>query len=305
MPSQEELDKQQLALADQEHALVQREQQQADTQERLSKHQHQVADQERANRLKTKELMLREQKLDDEKRVLHQEQRAVDNAKQQAASAGQQRSALVIPLLLIVCIVAGFYAFNHIEQQEKYFKQVTAASENIDKLARILSFTQDEVVMATSQLSTKKVELERTKLMLHELKQTTDQLQWEIVQLKNGYAVNNNTVNGDKASAITLSANTISAQLAELKAQLDDKHLMIDIDEAYIESQEHDLKEVQSSLKTKEDVLAQHQLSMTKKEAEISKLKEIIAQLSDKTPADTDTAHEAPKLDTVDAPSKD
>ena len=130
MPSQEDLDKQQLALAEQEQALTQREQQQANTQERLSGHQHQVADQERANRLKTKELMLREQKLDDEKQVLQQAQRAVDNAKQQALSAGQQRSALVVPLLLIVCIAAGFFAFSHIEQQEKYFKQVKNLRRN-------------------------------------------------------------------------------------------------------------------------------------------------------------------------------
>ena len=220
-------------------------------QQRFHEHQRRVADQERANRIKAQNLIQRERKLEDEQRVLQQEREMLEHTQIALKVNRQRRTAFMLPLLLVAAIAAGMMAFRNIEQQQQYFDQVTTASKNIDTLAKLLSVTQDEVVIATSSLSTKQVELERTKTMLADLKQTTDQLTMEIRQLKgDSYEF------AEDKSALSLSADNLTAQLATLKEQLEDKYLTNDINEVYIEYTENDLRKAQQKLKDQEKVLA-------------------------------------------------
>lgn len=234
-------------------------------QQRFQEHQKQVAEQERANRIKAQNLIQRERKLEDEQRILQQERQMLEHTHSALKTNRQRRSAFMLPLLLVAAIAAGMLAYRNIEQQQMYFDQVATASKNIDTLAKLLSVTQDEVVMATSSLSTKQVELERTKSMLDDLKRTTDQLHTEIQQLKgDSYA------SAEDKSALFLSAGNLSEQLATLKAQLEDKYLSDDINEVYIEYQENDLRKAKQQLESQEDLLKT-------KEALIESLRERLA----------------------------
>ncbi len=220
--------------------------------QRLAGQQQQVADQERANRIKAQDLIQREQRLEDERRMILQERKMLNNTQMTLKASRQKTTALMLPLFLVAAIAAGLFAFNHIEQQEKYFNQVANASKNIDALAKILSVTQDEVVIATSQLSTKQFELERTKGMLNELKDTTDNLQMEIFKLKG-----DTSSTAEEKSALTISADNLSEKFAILKAQLEDKYLSDDINEVYIEFQENDLKKTHQQLDQQAAMLAE------------------------------------------------
>lgn len=230
-------------------------------QQRFQEHQKQVADQERANRIKAQNLIQRERKLEDEQRILQQERKMLEHTHLSLKSSRRRRSAFMLPLLLVAAIAAGMLAYRNIEQQQKYFDQVTTASKNIDTLAKLLSVTQDEVVLATSSLSTKQVELERTKSMLDDLKSTTDQLYLEIRQLKG-----DSYETAEDKSALFLSADNLSEQLATLKAQLEDKYLTNDINEVYIEYQENDLRKARQQIQDQEDMLA-------RKDAQIESLR--------------------------------
>lgn len=221
-------------------------------QQHLAEHQQQVADQERANRIKAQDLIQREQRLEDERRMVLQERQMLTNTQATLKASRQRTTALMLPLFLVAAIAAGLFAFNHIEQQEKYFNQVATASKNIDALAKILSVTQDEVVIATSQLSTKQFELERTKSMLEELKDTTDKLQMEIFHLK-GYT----SSSAEEKTALTISADNLSEKFSALKAQLEDKYLSDDINEAFIEYQENGLKRAHAQLAQQTALLAE------------------------------------------------
>jgi len=221
-------------------------------QQHRAEHQQQVADQERANRIKAQDLIQREQRLEDERRMVLQERQMLTNTQTTLKASRQKTTALMLPLFLVAAIAAGLFAFNHIEQQEKYFNQVATASKNIDALAKILSVTQDEVVIATSQLSTKQFELERTKSMLEELKDTTDKLQMEIFQLKG-----DTSSSAEEKSALTISADNLSEKFAALKAQLEDKYLSDDINEAFIEYQENGLKRAHDQLAQQASLLAE------------------------------------------------
>ena len=238
-----------------------------DTQRRLAEHQQQVADQERANSIKARELMQREQKLKDEQALLEQERNMIQGAQEAIRSSRRQRSVLILPLLLITAVGAGLFAYENLEQQKRYFDQVTRASKSIDRLSQVLSLTQDEVVLTSGKLSNKQMELERTKEMLAELRATTDQLQIEIAQLK-GH--NEDAIEGKLA--LTESAGNLSVQLTILREQLEDKYLTNDINEVYIEYQENDLRKAQQALLEKERELAAQRQLIEKQQQRLSAL---------------------------------
>lgn len=238
-----------------------------DTQRRLAEHQQQVADQERANSIKARELMQREQKLKDEQALLEQERNMIQGAQEAIRSSRRQRSVLILPLLLITAVGAGLFAYENLEQQKRYFDQVTQASKSIDRLSQVLSLTQDEVVLTSGKLSNKQMELERTKEMLAELRATTDQLQIEIAQLK-GH--NEDAIEGKLA--LTESAGNLSVQLTILREQLEDKYLTNDINEVYIEYQENDLRKAQQALLEKERELAAQRQLIEKQQQRLSAL---------------------------------
>lgn len=237
-----------------------------DVQSRFEQNQRRVADQERANRIKAQSLIQREQKLEDEMRLIEQERKMLSQTQQSLKMNRQRRTAFMLPLLLVAAIAAGLLAFYNIEQQNKYFSQVTTASKNIDTLARILSNTQDEVVLATSRLSNKQIELERTKTMLSDLKSTTDQLQMEIRQLKG-----DTSESAEGKTALTQSAGNLVEQLALLNAQLEDHYLNEDINEAFIEYQENDLKRAEQRLKQQAELLEDQAHQIASLKANISK----------------------------------
>ncbi len=268
-PEEQELEQKIRALKLKEEALQRQAEQQQSIEARLKATQDDVSETERANRFKAKELMEREQKIKDETRLLKQEREAMLAAERRIGSRKQNRSSLLVPILLAACIGAGYVAFDHFNTNERYFEQMATASRNIDKLANALNMTQDEVLTRAEQLTAKKTELERTKAMLAELKQTTDRLQSEINLLKN----DRQTTPAEHQS-LTQSAQTLSTQLAELKEQLEDKYLTIDINEAFIDYQENDLRKLNLALKAQSESNAMKERMLDDREATINELKD-------------------------------
>ncbi|MDX1453303.1 MAG: hypothetical protein R3183_12160 [Oleiphilaceae bacterium] len=240
---QQELERRERALKTKEEALERRIQQQESTEQRFQSHQQQVADKERANQKKNQELLQRERKLNEDLRHLTQQQQLVVQQQQQLEERQKRRSLLVLPTLLLVCVIAGYTAYVHFNQQQSALKQATAASQNIDKLASVLNMTQEEVLRASNKLANKRSELEKTKSMLSELRNTSDRLQQEITLLRGDQA----TTLAEK-DALNQSAEILSEQLSKLKAQLEDEYLTIDINEAFIEYQEKDLAQQQNQV---------------------------------------------------------
>ena len=178
-PDPIQLEQKSRALKLKEDALNRQAHQQLKTEERIKANQEKVATKERANQVKTQDLIKREQKHKDDIFVLQGERRSFEDAQQSAATSAHR------PML---------------EKKQQHFGQIAVASKNIDKLASILSLTQDEVVNQSSALENKKGELDKTKQMLLELKNNTDQLKTELLQLRGDHA----TTATEKASSILL-----------------------------------------------------------------------------------------------------
>ena len=264
MASPEELQLEQKArsLKLKEDALKRQANQQQRTDSRLKAHQDSVAKKERANQFKTQDLIKRERKLQEDSTLLQRE-RETFSASQEAAASRRSSSITLLPVLLVACIVGGYFAYQQLEKRSFHYNQIASASKNIDKLANILSLTQDEVLTQSTALEIKKGELDKTKDMLFDLKQSSDQLRREIQLLKGDQA----TSASEKASLVE-SADILAQQLGELKVQLEDKYLTIDIIEALVDYQEDRLKNVKGELATKQELLAKHQDSLSEQQSQ-------------------------------------
>jgi DNA repair exonuclease SbcCD ATPase subunit len=159
--------KQQLeALEQREEKLSLKTAAQEATQNRIETHQQQVAETERANQLKAQDLIQRELRLSENERLLNRERKLLRETMTLRKTTRQKRSALVLPVLLVVCVIGGYLAFDNLNKQQQYFRQVQTASENIDKLAKVLNLTQERMLQAKSALTKKEVELNNTRKTL-------------------------------------------------------------------------------------------------------------------------------------------
>lgn len=138
-------------------------------QDRISAHQDALAEKERANQLKAQDLIQREHRLSENETILKREQSLFREQHKTRKQLQSKRSSLVAPILLIACVAAGYFAFENLDHQRTYFKQVKAASANVDKLARVLGITQQKMVKASSELEQKKLELEQAKELVMNL----------------------------------------------------------------------------------------------------------------------------------------
>jgi len=267
-PEELQLEQKERALKLKEEALNKQAEQQVRTEARIKEHQKSVAEKERANQLKSQSLIDRESKYKEESFLLNQERQSLLDVQQTVERKRQKPFVLIMPFLLLACVVAGYFAYEQLNTKEHHFEQVTAAADNIDKLAGLLSSSQENAQTASNELQNKQKELVKTRAMLVDLRMTTDQLQQEVTQLK---SPSDPSVLGDTALASFII--TLSDQLAILKAQLEENYLTNDVNEAYIEYQEKDLNTVkaqqqnlQASIENKEQLL----LEQDTKAAELS-----------------------------------
>jgi len=260
-PEALQLEQKSRALKLKEEALTRQAEQQLLTEKRIKDHQQNVAEKERANQLKAQDLIGREKKYKEEILSLNKERQDLLDAQQTLEKSRPKPFVLIVPFLLLACIVAGYFAYEQLNKKEQHFEQVTVASENIDKLAKLLNSSQDEVLLASGELINKKNELNKTKSMLLGLKNTINQLQLEITQLKG----NQETTESERL-ALAFSANTLSDQLAILKTQLEDKYLTNDINEAYIDYQQHDLNAAKTALSSQIETVQEKEHALTLKE---------------------------------------
>jgi len=163
--------------------------------------------------------------------------------------------------------------FEHLSQKKQNFEQVTTASENIDKLAKIINFSQQEMRSNSAELQDKKHQLEKTKVMLSELKITTEQLQYEIRQLKS----NQETSDAEK-TALSVSIKTLLTQFASLNTQLEDNYLTIDINEAFIEYQENDLNDFKQTLAKQINAIQLTEQSLEARQDQVTLLQQALSQ---------------------------
>lgn len=278
MASPEELNLEQKAraLRLKEEALARQAQTQSRTEKRISSHQEEVAQKERANRLKAQELSKREQKVEEDLLLIKRESASLMSRQSELEAKRKNANFILLPLLLLICIVGGYLAYDFVNQQKIQYSQIANASKNIDKLAGILNMTQEEVLDKTSALQNKKIELDKTKTMLVDLKTTSDQLQTEITKLKD-----TQNSNLDEKHALTSSADMLAAQLSSLKTQLEDNYLTIDINEAFIDYQENDLKVFKAALNDYQKQLAQKDGTLNEQQAKQLVLEELLSSSKD------------------------
>ncbi len=259
------------ALNLREDSLNRQAEQQSLTEKRLNTHQKEVAEKERSNRLKAQELTLREQKLQEDQQLLEQESLSLANRQVELASRQKKSQLFFLPVLLCVCIAGGYLAYDYVNQQKLHYALISQASKNIDKLANLLNITQDQVIDKSNDLLSKKLELDKTKQMLLELKITSDRLYEEI----NKFESSPLTASGEKTT-LSLSAETLAAQLASLRTQLEDNYLTIDINEAYIDHQENDLNLFKAALADHQKKLAQKEGSIQEQQVKQALLEELL-----------------------------
>ncbi len=264
---EQELERRERALRVKEDALERRVQQQANTEERLKAHQERVAEKERANQKKAQELIQRERKLNDDSLEVERQLLTVRRQRDNLEARQKQRSVLVLPLLLFICVAAGYASYLHFTHKQSALEQVTSATQNIDKLASVLNMTQEEVLRATNRLANKRNELEKTKSMLGEVRATSEQLQQEITDLRG-----NQAATLAEKEALSQSANTLAKQLADLRSQLEDEYLTIDINEAFIEYQESDLQQL-------EQLMAHYKNELATRDREIARQQDLLSAL--------------------------
>ncbi len=271
LPEEIILEQRTRALNLREDSLNRQAEQQTLTEKRLNTHQKEVAEKERSNRLKAQELTLREQKLLEDQQLLEQESLSLANRQVELASRQKKSQLFFLPLLLSVCIAGGYLAYDYVSQQKLHYALISQASKNIDKLANLLNITQDQVIDKSNDLLSKKLELDKTKQMLLELKTTSDRLYEEI----NKFESNPLTASGEKTT-LSVSAETLAAQLASLRTQLEDNYLTIDINEAYIDHQENDLNIFKTALAAHQKKLAQKEGSIQEQQVKQALLEELL-----------------------------
>ena len=272
-PDEFKLEQKSRSLHLKEEALTRQAQHQQKTEDRLQILQNEVSKTERANQLKNQDLIKRERKYADEHLQLQKERQALLETQQEETASRQKPLLYIIPLILITCIIAGYSAYDQINKKQRQFDQITVASKNIDKLANLLSMTQDQVIDKSSALSNKKNELDKTKTMLQALKGTTDQLHTEITQLKS-----NQSTSESEKTALATSAQTLTQQLSKLNEQLEDTYLTIDLNEVFIDYQENDLKVFKDVLATHKALLEEKDESLNKQQIQQQTLKQSVEE---------------------------
>jgi len=250
-----------------EEALSKQAEQQVRTETRIKEHQKSVAEKERANQLKSQSLIDRESRYKEESFLLNQERQSLLDAQQTIERRRQKPFVLILPFLLLACIVAGYFSYEQLNTKEEYFEQVTVAAENIDKLAGLLSSSQKDAQTASNALQNKQKELVKTRAMLVDLRNTTDQLQLEVTQLK-GTSDSSTLGETNLASSVV----TLSGQLATLKVQLEEYYLTNDVNEAYIEYQEKDLNTVKAQQKNLQTSIENKELLLLEKDTKTAAL---------------------------------
>jgi len=250
-----------------EEALSKQAEQQVRTETRIKEHQKSVAEKERANQLKSQSLIDRESRYKEESFLLNQERQSLLDAQQTIERRRQKPFVLILAFLLLACIVAGYFSYEQLNTKEEYFEQVTVAAENIDKLAGLLSSSQKDAQTASNALQNKQKELVKTRAMLVDLRNTTDQLQLEVTQLK-GTSDSSTLGETNLASSVV----TLSGQLATLKVQLEEYYLTNDVNEAYIEYQEKDLNTVKAQQKNLQTSIENKELLLLEKDTKTAAL---------------------------------
>lgn len=218
---------------------------------------------------RTRALNLKEDSL-----IRQAEQQALSLAKRQQELAVKQRKNqfYLVPILLVICIAGGYFAFDYMNQQQIQYHQIALASKNIDKLAALLNMTQEEVIDKSNALQSKKIELDKTKTMLVDLKAASDQLQAEITKIQE-----NPLTEGSLKASLNVTAESLASQLANLRTQLEDTYLTIDINEAFIDHQEHDLKTFKAALADYQTKLAKKEGSLNEQQAKQASLESLLA----------------------------
>jgi len=272
-PEELKLEQKSRALQLKEEALTRQAQQQGNTEERIKQHQDSVAKKERANQLKSQDLIQRERKFSEENLQLNKERQSLLQTRREVEETKKKSSVYIIPALLLTCVIAGYFAYDQMNKKQQHFNQISNASKNIDKLADILSRTQNQVMTKSSALKDKKTELEKTKGMLTELNNTSEQLRSEIANLK----TNQQTSEAERTT-LAESATTLSKQLETLKVQLDDNYLTIDINEAFIEYQDNDIAAFQSVLNEQKKILQLKDENLNEHIVQKQKLEKVIAE---------------------------
>jgi len=256
-----------------EDALSRTAEQQSKTEQRIKAQQESVAEKERANQLKAQDLIQRERKYNEENLQLNKERQALLQTKKEIHESKQKPTLYLIPFLLVACVVAGYFTFEHLNKKQAHFDQITYASKNIDKLANLLSQSQNQVMDKSSALQNKKTELNKTKNMLSDLKTTTDQLQSEISSLKS-----DKKTTDSEHSNLTTSAEILTSQLEALKAQLEDEYLTIDLYEAFIDYQEKDLEVFKVVMSKQQEILDQKDANLNEHLSQNQALEKVLAE---------------------------
>jgi hypothetical protein len=266
-PEELQLEQKSRTLKLKEEALTKQAELQIRTEARIKEHQKSVAEKERANQLKSQSLIDRESKYKEESFLLNQERQSLLDAKQTIERTRHKPFVLIMPFLLLACIVAGYFSYEQLNTKEQYFEQVSAAAQNIDKLAGLLSSSQEDALTASNELLAKQKELVKTRAMLVDLRMTTDQLQLEVKQLKSSQ-----DPTGLDQMTLALSVVTLSDQLATLKAQLDEYYLTNDVNEAFIEYQEKDLSSVKAQQQNLQDAIANKEKMLLEQDTKTAQL---------------------------------
>jgi hypothetical protein len=145
--------------------------------ERITALQQHVAERERATQNKAKELLAREQQLAEQQLLLEKREQVFEAQRHRQRMAKRNRASLIAPLLLITCVAAGYFAYEQIDQQRQYFQQIKAAEAHVDKLARVLSITQERMVSNTSTIEERNAQLAATQSKLESLEAEFTRLQ--------------------------------------------------------------------------------------------------------------------------------
>lgn len=259
------------ALNLKEDTLARQARQQEITEQRLNDHQQEVAEKERSNRLKAQELSQRQHKLEEDQRLQEKEALSLAKRQQELAIKLKKNQLFLLPTLLVICIVGGYFAYDYMNQQRIQYHQIAIAAQNIDKLAALLNLTQDQVIDRSQDLQSKKIELDKTKDMLLNLRNASDQLQSEIVRLQE-----QPFSSSDEKQGLSHSAENLSQQLANLKIQLEDHFLTNDINEAFIDFQEQDLKVFKAAMTSYQEKLTQREGSLTAQKARQASLEDLL-----------------------------
>lgn len=216
--------------------------------------QEQLATQERDYQQKIRELGRAEQELEDERQIFLQDKKAFERAIAHTEKRSRIKGLLLVPLLLVSSIGVGYASFASLADTTMTMTDATAQLNALSERLRNTELPVRQIQLAQAQAEAEEVQV-NDPIQLDQPVEPAIQIEQAFAQVANAQlqaldesvtmlqvlAKNPPAAGLDQLqhkTSITAKVDELLEQLSQLKLEMIDQNVLMDVDDAYIEIQE-------------------------------------------------------------------